>query len=356
MGAEPLSILVTGAGAPGIRGTIYALRSNPEQRPVRIVGVDTDDDVVGRFLVDAFFQVPPPESPAYLDAIRSICRQEGVSLILPQTTREVVVLSRCKEELERDRLRIMVSDEQAIELANNKWTLLVRCQELGLPCPAFHIAGTEDELVGCVRKLGYPAQPVVVKPLVSNGMRGFRVLRSEPWDVLRFLAEKPPSGETSLDDLLRILRRGPGWPQLLVTEYLPGPEYSVDVFLGEKLAVALPRLRKTIRSGITFRSQTELRQDMVTFSLCIARDIGLRYAFGFQFKLDADSVPRILECNPRIQGTMVASVFSGANVIWFGVKELIGEPVCRLACRVAPSSFYRYWGGLGVRDGNATEI
>ncbi len=249
----------------------------------------------------------------------------------------------------------MVSGCEAIETANNKWSVLQIFEKLGLPYPAYQFAGGEADLVRAVEQLGYPQTPVVVKPAVSNGMRGVRVLREQAWDVRRFLAEKPMGLEISLEDLLAILRRGPGWPELLVTEYLPGPEYTVDAFRGEKIEIAVPRVREQIRSGITFRSRTELHAGMAEYTLRAARAIGLQYAFGFQFKLDAAGVPKVLESNPRVQGTMVASIFSGTNVIWMGVKEVLGETVEVIPSPVA-SQFFRFWGGVGVAGECVDEI
>lgn len=342
-----LTILVTGAGAPGIRGTLYSLRKNGDRRPVRIIGVDADPGVVGCFLVDRFFRVPAPEHDAYLEELVRICRSESVDVVVPQTTREIAVLSRNLAALQAARICTMVSGQAAIETANNKRSVLQTFEKLGLPYPAYQLAGCEAELLRAAEQFGYPQNPVVVKPPVSNGMRGVRVLRQQAWDVGRFLSEKPMGLEISLEDLLAILRRGPGWPELLVTEYLPGPEYTVDAFRGEKVEIALPRLREQIRSGITFRSRTEFHADMAEFTLRAARAIGLRYAFGFQFKLDAAGVPKVLESNPRVQGTMVASVFSGTNVIWMGVKEVLGETIQEAPQPVA-SQFFRFWGGVGV--------
>lgn len=342
-----ITVLVTGAGAPGVRGTLYALRKNADRRPVRIIGVDADLGAVGRFLVDRFYQVPAPEDPSYLDELFGICRRESVCAIVPQTTREIAVLSRNLHAKDIGDIRIMVSSGDAIETANNKWLLLEKFRELGLPCPEYQIARCESDLLRAVEQLGYPDRPVVVKPPVSSGMRGVRILRREAWDVQRFLTEKPMGLEISLQDLLAILHRGPGWPELLVMEWLPGPEYSVDAFRGERVEIALPRLREQIRSGITFRSRTAYRDDMVQFTLRAARAIGLRYAFGFQFKLDAAGMPKVLESNPRVQGTMVASVFSGANVIWMGVKELLGE-IIEQPPQMVVSQFLRFWGGVGV--------
>lgn len=350
------SLLVTGVGAPGTAGTLYALRKNPDGRAVRVIGVDMETEVAGRFLVDEFFQVPAPEDPNYINELLRICREKSVTIVLPQTTREIARLSKCKNLLERERVRVMVSGSSAIELANNKWALVEKFKELGLPHPEACLAHSEDELLSLVREFGYPARPVVVKPPVSNGMRGVRILRSEPWDVCRFLAEKPTGVEIPFEELLRILRRGPDWPKLVVMEYLPGPEYTVDAFIGKKLSMALPRLRERIRSGITFRSRSESREDISNYTLQAARNIGLSYVFGFQFKLDEQGIPKVLESNPRIQGTMVASVFSGANLIWYGVKELLGEPVEQNGQRCHSARFYRFWGGLGVAEEFLDEI
>ena len=353
---DAIPILVTGVGAPGLPGTLYALRKNPDRRPVRVIGVDIEAETAGRFLVDKFFRVPAPEDPAYLDGLLKICREESIAIVLPQTTREIGRLSESKEVVERAGVRVMASDASAVTIANNKWALIEKFVELGLPRPEARLSRSEDELVSLVRDFGYPKCPVVVKPPVSNGMRGVRVLQSEPWDVHRFLTEKPIGLETSLEELLRILRRGPSWPELLVMEYLPGPEYTVDAFIGDKLSVALPRLRQNIRSGITFRSQSEFREDISTYTLKAAQYIGLRYAFGFQFKLNDQGIPKVLESNPRIQGTMVASVFSGANLIWYSVKELLGEPVEMKGQKLRAACFYRFWGGVGVAGEFVDEI
>jgi carbamoyl-phosphate synthase large subunit len=228
---------------------------------------------------------------------------------------------------------------------------------LGLPVPTWRLARTEAELREAADALGYPERPVVVKPPVSNGMRGLRILREAAWDPRRFLNEKPSGIEIALDDLLDLLWRGDEWPALLVTEYLPGPEYSVDAFRGERLEAAMPRRRDAIRSGISF--DTTLlpgRTDLVQPTLRAAAHLDLRYAFGFQFKEDADGVPKVLECNPRVQGTMVASVFGGFNAVWLGVREALGEAPDALPAPLHSARFQRYWGGLGLDGGEVFEL
>ena len=350
-----LTLLVTGAGAPGIWGTIHALRHNPDGRPVRIIGVDTQAEVAGAFLVDKFYTVPEPENSGYIEALVDISKRENVFAILPQTTREIVTLSDSLAKLQEEGIRVMVSPAPGIAAANDKSTVMDVFQRLGLPTAAFRRAHTEGELVAAVRELGYPHVPVVIKPPVSNGMRGVRIVVTNAWDVHRFLMEKPQGLEISLNELIAILRRG-AWPELLVMEYLPGVEYTVDAFIGSHFSVAVPRQRESIRSGITFHSRTDMRKDLAEYTLAAGKELGLQYVFGFQFKMSCDGVPKVLECNPRIQGTMVASVFSGANVIWFGVRELLGDPITGLNEPLRESEFLRYWGGISCDRGAYAEI
>ena len=142
----------------------------------------------------------------------------------------------------------MVATRRSIADANDKGRLLDSFAALGLPYPQYYRAACELDIVESARKLGYPEKPVVVKPSVSNGMRGLRILMENAWNVERFLNEKPSGTEIALPELLSILRRGSQWPDLLVTEYLPGSEYSVDAFIGAQGRTAIPRLRREIRS------------------------------------------------------------------------------------------------------------
>jgi carbamoyl-phosphate synthase large subunit len=338
-----INVLLTGVGAPGTKGTLYALKKNQDKVRVNVIGVDLKEDVIGKYWVSKFYQVPPPENEEYIERINKICSKESIDMIVPQTTRETAILSK---NLSRMESKVTVSGAMAIEKANNKYELMESCKELGIPVPDFFLIKSIEELRQRVSELGYPETPVVVKPPVSFGSRGFRVLReTSTWDTMRFLSEKPNSTEASLDELSKIL--GDSFPELLVTQFLPGSEYTVDAFSGSKVSVAIPRIRKEIVNGISFRTSLDYRKDIMDYSLRLAKSLGLQYAFGFQFKLDEEGTPRILECNPRVQGTMVASVFSGVNVIWMSVREGLGYPV-RSIPKLKNSEFYRYWGGLGT--------
>lgn len=350
------TVLVTGGGAPGIAGTIAALRSNPDNAPVRIITTDIRDRVVGAYLADGFHCLPAPEDPGYIDAILKVASKEGCDVILPQTTREIQVLAEARDACAHAGHPVVVSSPEAIATANDKHSLVQTAHRAGIPCPESVITNSEESLVRALERFGYPERPAVVKPPVSNGMRGLRIVTKNPWNVDRFLSSKPDGTEISLDALIDILQRGE-WPELVVSEYLPGEEYTVDVFRGEKGVVAIPRVRLAIRSGITFESRVTMREDLVSWSTTLAEELDLQYCFGFQFKCDGDGVPRLLECNPRVQGTMVVSMFAGFNIVYYAVREALGQPAAVADVEVADGvTFTRYWGGAASDESGVKGI
>ncbi len=343
-----LAVVVTGAGAPGIAGTVHSLRKNPESLPVRVIGVDAATEVVGRHLCDSFYQIPKPfDERAFVEAVLRVCKKETVHAILPQVTDELPVFARNRERFAREGVRVAVSDAASVEIANNKFLLAEECKKNAIPVGDFALVKSETELRKAVESLGYPRVPLALKPPVSKGMRGFRVLdaRKDRYEIWR--NEKPTSVYTTLEAFLAMMEGRP-FPDLLVMEYLPGDEYSVDALAkdGEPLVV-VPRRRMQIRSGITFAGVTEKHEKIIEYSETLIRRLKLSFAFGFQFKLDSASVPKILECNPRIQGTMVLATFAGANVVYGALKLAVGEKPPPMK-PIWGQQLLRYWGAISV--------
>jgi len=343
-----LTVVVTGSGAPGITGTLYSLKNNFDGRAVRTVGTDTNANVIGKHLCDAFHRIASARDASYVDDLLRVCSMEGADVVVPQNTAELSVLAENRERFRKSGVRVLVSSPEAIARSNDKHELLKLAREAGVPFPQFDLVTDWAALVSAAEGLGWPERAVVVKPPDSNGMRGVRVI-DESFDAkAAFFSEKPASSLTVRMEQLHYMI-GEAFPPLLVTEYLPGEEYTVDVLRAGRVDV-VPRRRCQIRSGITFEGELSKNDEIIEYSKTLAERTGLKYAFGFQFKFDREGVPKLLESNPRVQGTMVLSTFGGANVIYGALKHLLGEAVPPFQV-VWGTRLLRYWGGIGLRDG-----
>lgn len=343
---DTLNILITGAGAPGIKGTVYSVKNNFDDRRINIIGTDASDNVIGKYLCDRFYQIPKASHAEYITKLYSICEKESVNVVLPQNTAELITLSKNKNKFESFGTKIALSDNGPIVIANDKYKLMTLSRDIGVPTPEYYLANSFDELLSFSKILGWPEKQVVIKPPISNGMRGVRII-SESIDLKEtFYSEKPNNLYIHMEYLKSIL--GDKFPPLLVMEYLPNEEWTVDVLSGDDITV-ITRTRDAIRSGITFEGTCKKNNEIIRYSKMLTEEIGLKYAFGFQFKLDENDTPKLLESNPRIQGTMALSTLAGANVIYGAIKYALGEKVPEFDISWG-TRIIRYWGGLGIKD------
>jgi len=119
---KPIRIVVTGAGAPGIAGTIHSLRENPDGQKFYIIGTDVKSEVVGKYLCDDFQQIPSASNnELYLDSMLELVKEHQVDVILPQNTAELSLLSRNRGLFSNLGTKLIVSDETSIDIANSKF-------------------------------------------------------------------------------------------------------------------------------------------------------------------------------------------------------------------------------------------
>ena len=193
------TVLMTGCGAPGAPGIIRCLRRNGE-RNIRIVAVDRNENAGARDLVDAFYTVPSAEKENFIPAVLDVCRREGVQVVIPIVTRELMKFARARSEFESLGIRVSVMEPEALEIVNNKAHLLDAMRSHGLRTPEYRHAHTVEELKAACAALGYPERALCVKAAVGNGSRGIRMLDPHISRFDLFFEQKPNSMFISYED------------------------------------------------------------------------------------------------------------------------------------------------------------
>ncbi|MCX6332929.1 MAG: ATP-grasp domain-containing protein [Bacteroidia bacterium] len=323
---KSIKVFITGAGAPGAPGIIKSLRKVSE-RDISVIGGDANlGNSVGAGLLDKVFQIPLAESPDFIEKVLNICTTEKVDVIIPLVTRELLVFAKNKDIFSTNGIYVSVSDQGPLEIANNKYLLMKFCRENNIPVPDFHLVRSLDEFRIAAGKLGYPEKKICFKPPVSNGLRGFRVIEEGQDRLFSLINEKPNNIYISFDEFVSICEGAKVFPELIVMEYLPGDEYSVDVLVDNgKYISAIPRSRDYIKMGISFVGTVIRDREIIEHSKKIVEGLKLNGNIGLQFKRDTNGIPKIIESNPRVQGTIVLCTAAGENMVYEAVKIGIGE-------------------------------
>lgn len=141
---------------------------------------------------------------------------------------------------------------------------------------------------------GVTSFPVFVKPDVGQGSQGAMIVDTK-------------------EELELALKKN---PDLIICEYLPGDEFTIDCLTDNKgeLRVCRMRDRKRIRNGISVSSQRlAVPDDILHMAQEINRRLKFCGAWFFQIKKNDKGEYRLMEIAPRIAGTMGMSRNTGVN-------------------------------------------
>lgn len=352
---QSITVLLTGCGAPGAPGIIKCLRKNGE-RNIRIVGVDINENAGGRNLVDAFYVVPKASDDNFILRILDICKKESVDVIEPIVTRELMKFAVSKQLFEAAGIKVAVMNPETLDIVNNKAHLFDAMKKAGLAIPDYIVVNTLDELIDACKVLGYPHRAICVKGAVGNGSRGVRIVDSSISKYDLFFNEKPNSMYISYDELIRTLSEKPTIPEMLVMEYLPGTEYSVD-FLADKGKDLYAVSRKALSVVTSNMMSLEIDNNYEVIGLCsnIVKELNLSGNFGFDLKYGYDDKPYIIEINPRLTAGVVSCAASGVNLPYLGIKYLLGEPLPKCNINYGMRMSRRYLETFFDKEGKVIE-
>lgn len=337
---DQIRVLMTGGGAPGAAGIIRCLKM--DARISLIVG-DANAEAVGRFLNEQFVELPLASDPLFIEKILQIAIDHKIDVLFPLVTRELFKLAGEKDRFLQHGIRIIVSDYESLRIANDKSALVDHLKKHNILVPEFTIVKSIEELEVAVKALGYPKNNVVVKPSVSNGSRGVRVL-SEQIDEYDLLMNYKPSNLYSTLDKIKSTFEGKEFPEFLVSEYLPGDEFTIDtlVFQGTPYCI-VPRRRLKMVEGISTKGRFEKNDEIIEYARSIIASMNLSGPIGIQVKQAEDGQYKVLEINPRIQGTSVSALGAGINLPLNAVLQEFYQSIPQLDEPKWGVSFTRYY-------------
>lgn len=319
-GLKPITVLITGAGAPGAPSIIKMLKNSGE-RKIRIIGTDQNrQDSIGLLMLEKVYQIPNDD--AFIDTLLNVCKVEKVDVILPLVTSELGKLSKAKESFKKEGFSIAIDQHHSFSLNSKTW-VMDKFKEYGLPTPEYYTVNSLPDFIDKTISLGYPKNEVCFKPPRSNGSRGFRILSNSDNRMDNLINNKPESLYMTMQEFIEIANEATYFPELLVMEYLPGQEYSVDCLEN----VVIPRTRDKLKMGISFIGTVTNNRKIIEYCNKVMKTLELQGIIGFQFKDDRFGNPKIIECNPRVQGSSVLCYGAGYNIVYNAIKQALGEPL-----------------------------
>ncbi|MGV8049470.1 MAG: ATP-grasp domain-containing protein [Anaerolineaceae bacterium] len=250
-------------------------------------GNSVDDH--GKFVYQNYISgIPYIDSPNFLDEINKVISQYNIDFIIPAHDSAVLLLAENRDFLKAD---VVTSCVETCRICRSKKATYNLFRTLLYTPKLFSL---EEDLTF----------PVFLKPDVGQGSRGATTANN--LNEINYLLQKDPT--------------------LMIMEYLPGKEYTIDCFTDRTgaLLFAEGRERKRISNGISVNSKRTLDPRFKEMAKIINQTISLQGAWFFQVKERANGDFVLLEIAPRIAGTMALSRVDGVNFTLLSLFDRMG--------------------------------
>jgi len=265
---------------------------------LHVIGASSLADHGSYVFTDYIEGLPFVDSDDFITAINKIVTDRDIKYIFPAHDSVVLKLAQAKSE-GKLACEVITSNFETCDVARSKKKTY---ETLGgiLPVPKlYQMEELTDDMF-----------PLFLKPDVGQGSKGTQ--KVERISDVTFYVEKDPT--------------------LLIMEYLPGREYTIDCFTNRdgKLLFCEGRERTRISNGISVNSARVNDERFRVLAQKIQEKLSFRGVWFFQLKENKDNEFVLMEIAPRVAGTMGLERAKGVNLVLlslFDAEGINAEPL-----------------------------
>lgn len=231
--------------------------------------------------------------PKVVDDICRICKEKEINIVLPFVDGAIEIAARCKELLPD--VFIPVIEPGLAEKMFDKVEAAKLFRDGNFEIPLTYNA-INAEL------------PAIAKPRHGSASRGIKIFNN-------------------MDELMHL----ENLQEYLVQEFIENNrEYTIDCYISQEgeILTTVPRIRLEVMGGEVTRSMTVREDELIRRSREVVEYFGFRGPVTLQFLEDMDRQRFLLmEINPRLGGGVLCSIFAGAPITDYIIREAMGMKV-----------------------------
>lgn len=281
----------------------------------------TDMQISAPALIDAdvAIQVPSIYADNYVDSLKKIIKDNQIKAIISLNDLELPILSESKEELEAMGAKVIVSDQQAIKIAFDKWETVKFLRDNGLKSPKTFISLSEARKALQNGDLNFP---LVIKPRWGSASIGIvfpenmRELELA-YELQHIQLKRTILAEASNEDKEH---------SILIQEKILGREFGLDILndFNKNYVGTFAREKIQMRSGETDKAISIVDPRLEKIGKVIGEKLGhIGNLDADVFELNGEYY--VLELNPRFGGGYPFSHEAGMNTAAVYIEWLKGN-------------------------------
>lgn len=239
--------------------------------------------------------MPHVDDPAFLECLQQVLRNKQIGILMAAHDSALLRFAQWAEDERLGDVLLVGSPLETVALARSKTATYQKLKSI-ISVPHIYDAAVNDLVF-----------PLLLKPDIGQGSRG--IFRAEDIGELEFY-----------------LRQNPG---LIISEFLPGDEFTVDCFTDRhgELRFSQCRSRGRISNGISVASSIVEHSMVGRMAEAINRTLNFRGQWFFQVKKRASGELALLEIAPRAAGSSGLARAMGVNLPLLSLHDALDQEV-----------------------------
>ena len=209
-----------------------------------IIATNSDMNTTAMSVADKAFESPIIYDEKYIPFLLEICKSEKIDMLISLFDIDLMILAKNKSRFEEMGVKVIVSNENIINICNDKFEMLKYLKKINMPVPKTCI-----DLEEALKETDFDKNSYILKP--RWGMGSLSIFEAENKKELEVLYEK--AKRSIQKSYLRFESGADIDRAILIQEKIIGDEYGLDIFndfKGENLTVTVKR-KLAMRSGET---------------------------------------------------------------------------------------------------------
>jgi hypothetical protein len=270
-----------------------------------IVATNSDMNTTAMSVADKAFESPLIYDEEYIPFLLETCKNEKIDILISLFDIDLMILAKNKAEFEALGVKVIVSNEDVINICNDKFEMLEYLKKINMPVPETYLY--LDKAIECA---DFNKKTYILKP--RWGMGSLSIFEAENKKELEVLYEK--AKRSIQKSYLRFESNTDMNRAILIQEKIKGDEFGLDIFNGlegENLSVTVKR-KYAMRSGETDIAEVIKNSELKAVGKKIAKSISHIGNLDMDILL-SEGKAYIIDMNARFGGGYPFTHNAGVN-------------------------------------------
>ena len=290
-----------------------------------IIATNSDMNTTAMSVADKAFESPIIYDEKYIPFLLEICKSEKIDMLISLFDIDLMILAKNKRRFESQGVKVIVSDENIINICNDKFEMLKYLKKINMPVPMTYI-----DLEEALKGVDFDKNSYILKP--RWGMGSLSIFEADNKKELEVLYEK---AKWSIQKSYLRFESGADIDRaILIQEKIKGDEYGLDIFNdleGENPAVTVKK-KLAMRSGETDIAEVIENKELENIGKKIAESLKHIGNLDMDILFDGQKA-YIIDMNARFGGGYPFTHSAGVNELEALIRLCKNEKVNDLSVK-----------------------